>query len=87
MTLYHRLRGRLADELGIDPSPELQALAEAILREQVPVPRAGRADHEAHQPGEALPSPDPGLPRRLSEVIGRRDDIDGVLGSCGPPGS
>src|SRR3954447_18106416 len=34
--VYHRLRRRLADELGIDPGPDLQALAEAILRQQVP---------------------------------------------------
>ena len=40
LTLYHRLRSRLADELGIDPSPELRALAEAILRQQLPQPAA-----------------------------------------------
>src|SRR3954470_5334199 len=36
LPLYHRLRSRLADELGIDPSREVQALAEAILRQQLP---------------------------------------------------
>lgn len=38
ITAYHALRHHLADELGIDPAPELQALAEAILRQQVPAP-------------------------------------------------
>lgn len=43
LTAYHALRHRLADELGIDPAPELRALAEAILRQQVPAVPAGHA--------------------------------------------
>lgn len=31
---YHRLRSRLSEELGVDPSPELVALEEAILRQK-----------------------------------------------------
>ncbi|MCW3843481.1 winged helix-turn-helix domain-containing protein, partial [Micromonospora yasonensis] len=42
LTAYHALRHRLADDLGIDPAPELRALAEAILRQQVPAGPAGR---------------------------------------------
>jgi predicted ATPase/DNA-binding SARP family transcriptional activator len=82
LSLYHRLRERLADELGIDPSPELQALAEAILRQQVPAPRADATPR--------VPSPPPApeaparprareLPARLSQVIGRQDDVAAVL--------
>ncbi|WP_055479760.1 BTAD domain-containing putative transcriptional regulator [Sphaerimonospora mesophila] len=44
LAAYQALRHHLADELGIDPAPELQALAEAILRQQVPSGRpAGTA--------------------------------------------
>jgi predicted ATPase/DNA-binding SARP family transcriptional activator len=73
LTLYHRLRARLADELGIDPSPELQTLAEAILRQQVPSPAAPPPRTVAPRPGRQAPS-------ALSAVIGRRDDVDTVLG-------
>ncbi|MFU8854461.1 AfsR/SARP family transcriptional regulator [Micromonospora sp. SL1-18] len=45
VTAYHALRHRLADELGIDPAPELQALAEAILRQQVPAPMPVASAH------------------------------------------
>jgi DNA-binding SARP family transcriptional activator len=39
---YQRLRARLADELGIDPSPELQAVHVAVLRgELTPAAPAG----------------------------------------------
>jgi predicted ATPase/DNA-binding SARP family transcriptional activator len=74
VTLYHRLRARLADELGIDPSPELQALAEAILRQEVPAPTAPTP---TTPPATGPRAPE--LPQRLSEVIGRGDDVDAVL--------
>jgi predicted ATPase/DNA-binding SARP family transcriptional activator len=91
LTLYHRLRTRLADELGIDPSRELQALAEAVLRQQVPQPPAPRPAVTAPRlatlavPDTAAPrapaGPEPAAPPpALSSVIGRRDDVDVVLG-------
>jgi predicted ATPase/DNA-binding SARP family transcriptional activator len=58
LAAYQALRRHLADELGIDPSPELQALAEAILRQQVPPARparAGRPDLTAHPDHTAHP--------------------------------
>ncbi|MBE3012160.1 AAA family ATPase [Microbispora sp. NEAU-D428] len=65
LAAYQALRRGLADELGIDPSPELQALAEAILRQQVPSPpREVRSDR---------------LPRRLTSVIGRQEDVTVAL--------
>ncbi|MFE9694489.1 BTAD domain-containing putative transcriptional regulator [Micromonospora sp. NPDC005806] len=94
LTAYHALRHRLADELGIDPAPELQALAEAILRQQVPAPTppaappmAGPADRPAATQTRTAPAPLPAprtpqrgdLPRRLASVIGRQDDVHRVL--------
>ncbi len=118
ITAYHALRHRLADELGIDPAPELQALAEAILRQQVPAPKPAQPTtpatpapaptapatpasaltapasaptvlagppraHLAERPATAARIPTPAeradLPRRLSSVIGRRDDVHRVL--------
>ncbi|MFG3689747.1 BTAD domain-containing putative transcriptional regulator [Micromonospora sp. NPDC047740] len=96
ITAYHALRHRLADELGIDPAPELQALAGAILRQQVPAPApaapaapslARAADPAATPqttaPAARIPAPRAAergdLPRRLSSVIGRQDDVQRVL--------
>src|SRR5690606_15772538 len=65
---------------GIDPGPDLQALAEAILRQQVDPAR-----HEKH--GDILreldepssPPAAPALPPRLTSVIGRDADLAAVL--------
>lgn len=93
ITAYHALRHRLADELGIDPAPELQALAEAILRQQVPAPAPAAppmvepAAPSAPAPVRTAAAPVPAprapqrddLPRRLTSVIGRQDDVQRVL--------
>ncbi|MET8908962.1 BTAD domain-containing putative transcriptional regulator [Micromonospora sp. NPDC004551] len=88
ITAYHALRHRLADELGIDPAPELQALAEAILRQQVPAPAVAEPSAPpAAAPTRTAAAPTPArrapqrddLPRRLASIIGRQDDVHRVL--------
>jgi predicted ATPase/DNA-binding SARP family transcriptional activator len=53
---YADLRGRLAEELGVDPSPELRALHEAMLRQDI------AADAEPARSN---------LPNALTPLIGR----------------
>lgn len=65
---YAELRGRLADDLGLDPSPELAALHEAILRQDPslappPVSPAGAVPQSA-PPRSNLPAP-------LTALVGR----------------
>ena len=65
---YQALRTRLAEDLGLDPSPELQDLELQILRQD---PLLG-----AKQPAEVDASaPDP-LPARYSSFVGRRGEAD-----------
>jgi predicted ATPase/DNA-binding SARP family transcriptional activator len=63
LAAYQALRRHLADELGIDPSPELQALAEAILRQQVPPARPDRAARPGLDSTEPAADPVPPAPR------------------------
>ena len=58
---YSNLRTTLAEELGIDPSPELVALEGAILRQEVPpAPRRDDLDQLEHLWAlSATPRPDP----------------------------
>jgi predicted ATPase/DNA-binding SARP family transcriptional activator len=56
---YHDLRARLADELGVDPSPEVAALYQSMLETEAVPSR----------------SPAPAPPAPLGELIGREDDV------------
>ncbi|MEV1286159.1 BTAD domain-containing putative transcriptional regulator [Micromonospora sp. NPDC049679] len=78
LAAYQGLRRHLADELGIDPSPELQALSEAILRQQVPPVLSAQAPAERPAP-QAGPGRADRLPQRLSSVVGRHDDVATAL--------
>lgn len=73
LAAYHRLREHLADELGIDPSPDVQALNAAILRQQVPSPSTRQSATTPVQPDDA--GPPRGLPTRLFRVLGREGDV------------
>lgn len=54
LNAYRRLRGNLADQLGIDPSPELRRLEERILRQDpslnLAAPSASSRDHWSRLP-------------------------------------
>jgi DNA-binding SARP family transcriptional activator len=75
---YHRLRRTLADEMGIEPGPELRDLATAILRQDSeldpPVPTTA-----GPKPTLAGPGPADGRVRLAgTPVVGRHDELTTV---------
>lgn len=82
LTTYQRLRRRLVEELGIEPSPQLQALHRRILHQDL--------DDQSNEVVEgALPDiSTPGvrrvLPNTTTSFVGRRDEterVEAMLGS------
>ncbi len=87
---YHDIKQRLADELGLDPSPELTALHQSVL-EQDPALAAAPAAHTAPVDADAaartVPAgvdavgqppaapPRTNLPASVTELIGRESAI------------
>jgi tetratricopeptide (TPR) repeat protein len=83
LAAYTQSRERLADELGLDPGPELQVLAQSVLRQDPlllagadgPAPAITRSDHRsARRPPDAVftAAARTGMVGRTSEVA-RRD--------------
>ncbi|MGW0909142.1 BTAD domain-containing putative transcriptional regulator [Streptomyces sp. NPDC002853] len=66
--VYEEIRGRLGDELGVDPSAELRDVHLALLRGELAQPVA--------RP-EATPAPNR-LPARLTSFVGRDAELDEV---------
>ncbi|HEX3211029.1 MAG TPA: BTAD domain-containing putative transcriptional regulator, partial [Actinomycetota bacterium] len=63
--VYQEGRAVLAEELGIDPSPELQRLYQRVLVQ----------DPALDAPGEAPAAPPHNLPERLSSFVGRELEL------------
>ncbi|HEX6443809.1 MAG TPA: BTAD domain-containing putative transcriptional regulator [Streptosporangiales bacterium] len=69
LAVYERTRRALADELGVDPSPELQDVHVAVLR-QDGLARPG--DHTDARPHTNLRA-------QLTSFVGREDDVDRLI--------
>lgn len=67
---YRTMRERLVEELGVDPSPSLQAVHQQILGGD-PTPTVARSAVSAR----VVTRPRGGLPRRSTELIGRDHDV------------
>jgi predicted ATPase/DNA-binding SARP family transcriptional activator len=61
LAAYQRARTMLADELGLEPGPELQELERAVLRQEVPSPAPDRNRHN--------------LPAQLTSFVGRDQEL------------
>ncbi|THA83953.1 BTAD domain-containing putative transcriptional regulator [Streptomyces sp. A0592] len=89
LTAYAAARGALAEELGVDPSPELSALHTAVLRGEVPAGAAPAPTAAAEPPSPAAPSaptapvPPTNLRSGLASFVGRDDDLAHVASLVG----
>ncbi|MBA2577872.1 MAG: tetratricopeptide repeat protein, partial [Euzebyaceae bacterium] len=78
LAAYQALRRTLADELGLEPSPELQRLEEAILLQ--------KSELDWSPPARtALRAPAPGdlatvtLPAQMTALVGRHDELNDAV--------
>ncbi|MEU5096465.1 BTAD domain-containing putative transcriptional regulator [Streptomyces sp. NPDC020996] len=68
LEVYRRTRAALNAELGLEPSADLRALEQAVLRQDPTL-------HTARQSGPAEVG---NLPARLTSFVGRTDELEGV---------
>ncbi|TDD24464.1 BTAD domain-containing putative transcriptional regulator [Nonomuraea diastatica] len=72
LAAYAELRGRLAEELGVDPGAEVRALHQAILTHDPSLTPAGRSR------GRSRGVPRAPLPEPLTGLVGRDDAVAAV---------
>lgn len=81
LTAHRQLRSRLADDLGLDPGPELAELEQRILRHDPtlldgdPAGSAHRPDAVAVGSGARRPADRPAVPLRTDSLVGRDGDL------------
>ena len=73
LATYQRVRNQLADELGLDPRPQLQELEQRILIQDASLDLAPRPA------GRTMVAPSPGnLPSMTAELIGRETEVAAI---------
>ncbi|MET0479709.1 MAG: BTAD domain-containing putative transcriptional regulator, partial [Actinomycetota bacterium] len=76
---YARLRARLADELGIDPSPELQAVHVAVLRGELAPTAPATPGGPKAEPADGPPLARTNLRSPITSFVGRGDDLTRIM--------
>ncbi len=76
LAAFERLRTRLADELGIDPSPELRELQLSVLRGEAA--RSARAPAAEPAPALGPAAPRTNLRAQITTFVGREADIERI---------
>jgi predicted ATPase/DNA-binding SARP family transcriptional activator len=80
LALYERTRRAIGEELGVEPSAELQRLHLAMLRRE-PELEGGRGAGTDGEPSDAaVKGPPSGPPAQLTSFVGREDDLRRVAG-------
>ncbi|GII30851.1 BTAD domain-containing putative transcriptional regulator [Planotetraspora mira] len=73
LALYDKTRQALADDLGVDPGPDLRGAHLAVLRGEIPGVRRGRPDGGRTTPPRAPLTP--ALRAPLTTFVGRGDEV------------
>src|SRR4051794_40904669 len=76
---YQQARRVLADELGLEPGPELRTLESKILQQEASLGPSSRSTYSRSTHLQAAPTARQ-LPKRLASFIGRAEHIDVVCG-------
>ncbi|MFD5084952.1 BTAD domain-containing putative transcriptional regulator [Kitasatospora sp. NPDC058406] len=80
LAAYRRFARQLADELGLDPGPELQLLHQELLKDgPAPAARPPRTRQQVPRPAQ--------LPPALATFVGRRAELGALDGLADPAGS
>ncbi len=78
LSVYRQLQHRLAEEVGVDPSPEVQRLHQRILQQDAGLAMETRTEPAATAQAATPTDREPSPPPSAQDLIGRDEDVAAV---------